>query len=127
MVFAAGGGPGWEEDRRKTGYCSPCTGTDLFCHAASSISCIVQDRQRCTRLVYTKIMRNVTFSADEELIDKARLRARVEKKTLNEAFREWLQRYAGKSTAAAEYQQLMRRLSHVKAGGPYTRDEMNAR
>jgi hypothetical protein len=84
-------------------------------------------RQECTKLVYTKIMRNVTFSADEELIDKARQRARVEKKTLNAVFREWLQRYAGNSTAAAEYQQLMRRLSHVKAGGPYTRDEMNAR
>jgi len=72
-------------------------------------------------------MRNVTFSADEELIDRARLRARVEKKTLNAVFREWLQRYAGNATAAAEYQQLMRRLSHVKAAGPYTRDEMNAR
>jgi len=31
-------------------------------------------------------MRNVTFSADEELIDRARLRARVEKKTLNAVF-----------------------------------------
>ena len=72
-------------------------------------------------------MRNVTFSADEELIDKARLRARAEKKTLNAVFREWLQRYTGSSLAAAEYQQLMRRLSHVKSGGPYTRDEMNAR
>jgi hypothetical protein len=72
-------------------------------------------------------MRNVTFSADEELIEKARQRARAEKKTLNAVFREWLQRYTGNSTAAAEYQQLMRRLSHVKSGGPYTRDEMNAR
>jgi hypothetical protein len=72
-------------------------------------------------------MRNITFSADGELIDRARLRARRENKTLNAVFREWLQRYAGNSTAAAECQQLMRRLSHVKAGGPYTRDEMNSR
>jgi hypothetical protein len=72
-------------------------------------------------------MRNITFSADEELIDKARLRARVEKKTLNTVFREWLQRYAGRSTAAAEYEQLMRRLSHVQIDRKFTRDEMNSR
>ena len=72
-------------------------------------------------------MRNITFSADEELIDKARLRARMEKKTLNTVFREWLQRYAGNSTAAAEYQQLMRLLSHVQIDRKFTRDEMNSR
>jgi hypothetical protein len=72
-------------------------------------------------------MRNVTFSADEELIDRARLRARGENKTLNAVFREWLRRYAGHSTATAEYRKLMRRLSHIESGGPYTRDEMNSR
>jgi len=72
-------------------------------------------------------MKNVTFSADEDLIERARSRARVEKKTLNAAFREWLQRYAGSSAAASQYAHSMRRLSHVQSGGPYTRDEMNAR
>ena len=72
-------------------------------------------------------MRNVTVSADEELIDRVRLRARRENKTLNAVFREWLQRYAGNSTAAAEYQQLMRRLSHVRVDRKFTRDEMNFR
>jgi hypothetical protein len=61
------------------------------------------------------------------LIDRARLRARRENKTLNAVFREWLQRYAGNSTARAEYRQLMRLLSHVESGGPYTRDEINSR
>ena len=72
-------------------------------------------------------MRNITFSADEELVDRARLRARRENKTLNAVFREWLQRYAGVPTAVAEYQQLMRRLSHVKVDREFTRDEMNSR
>ena len=72
-------------------------------------------------------MRNITFSADGELIDRARLRARSEGKTLTAVFREWLQRYADNSTAAAEYQQLMRRLSHVKVDRKFTRDEMNSR
>ncbi|MGB7719769.1 MAG: hypothetical protein WBL65_07700 [Bryobacteraceae bacterium] len=77
--------------------------------------------------MYATIMRNITFSADEQLIDRARLRARREGKTLNAVFREWLQRYAGNSAAAAEYRQLMRRLSHVKADRKFTRDEMNSR
>jgi len=72
-------------------------------------------------------MRNITFSADEELVDRARLRARRENKTLNAVFREWLQRYASVPTAVAEYQQLMRRLSHVKVDREFTRDEMNSR
>ena len=59
-------------------------------------------------------MRNVTFSADEELIEKARLRAQRERTTLNSAFREWLGRYAGASVAGAQYLQLMKSLSHVK-------------
>ena len=40
-------------------------------------------------------MKNVTFSADERLIDLARQRARRERSTLNEEFRRWLAAYAG--------------------------------
>ena len=35
-------------------------------------------------------MKNITLSADEELIEQARRLAREQKRTLNEAFREWL-------------------------------------
>lgn len=77
--------------------------------------------------VYTINMHNITFSADEELIHKARLRAQHERTTLNSAFREWLQRYAGNSAAVAQYQHLMRTLAHVKFDRKFTRDEMNAR
>ena len=71
-------------------------------------------------------MRNVTFTADEELIDKARLRARHERTTLNTAFREWLQRYAGTGAAGEQYRYLMRGLSHVKSDRKFTREEMNS-
>jgi hypothetical protein len=77
--------------------------------------------------VYSKTMRNITFSADEQLIDRVRLRARLEGQTLNAVFCEWLQQYAGVSTAAANYRKLMRRLSHVKVDRKFTRDEMNSR
>jgi hypothetical protein len=36
-------------------------------------------------------MKNVTLSADDDLIEQARLVARSRHKTLNGAFREWLE------------------------------------
>jgi hypothetical protein len=72
-------------------------------------------------------MRNVTLSAAEELIERARLRARREKKTLNAVFRAWLERYAGAGTGPQEYKHLMGRLTHVRTKRSFTRDEMNAR
>lgn len=72
-------------------------------------------------------MKNITLSADEELIERARLIARSQHKTLNAAFREWLQTFAAQSGDAQEFDALMRRLRHIRSGGPYSRDEMNER
>jgi hypothetical protein len=72
-------------------------------------------------------MKNITLSADENLIEQARLAARARHKTLNTAFREWLEQYATQSGGGAAVDALMRRLRHVTSSGPYTRDEMNER
>ncbi len=72
-------------------------------------------------------MRNITFSADEELIERARLIARSQHKTLNTAFREWLQAFTAQAGDEQEFDALMRRLRHIRSGGPYSRDEMNER
>jgi hypothetical protein len=72
-------------------------------------------------------MKNITLSADENLIEQARLVAQSRHKTLNAAFREWLEQYAAQSGGAAAMDALMRRLRHVKSSGPYTRDQMNER
>jgi len=80
-----------------------------------------------TIFVYTKIVKNITFSADDELIEQARLRARQQKTTLNVAFRGWLEQYAGKAGSVEGHRELMRRLSYVNSGGKFTRDEMNER
>jgi hypothetical protein len=61
------------------------------------------------------------------LIERARLGAAQEKKTLNAVFREWLPRYAGRETRSQEYAELMRRLGHVRSSGRTSRDEMNQR
>jgi len=73
------------------------------------------------------MMKNITLSADEDLIRKARERAMREKRSLNEAFREWLERYVARERAAEEYDELMKRLSYVRAGRKFTREEMNER
>jgi hypothetical protein len=77
--------------------------------------------------VYTIFVRNVTLSAEEALIEKARLVAKSQHKTLNAAFRDWLEQYAAQAGAGAAVDALMRRLRHVRSAGPYTRDEMNER
>ena len=77
--------------------------------------------------MYTIIVRNITFSADETEIDRAREVARSEHKTLNDAFREWLAQYASRSVREEEIAELYRSLRHVRAGRKFTRDEMNER
>ena len=72
-------------------------------------------------------MRNITLSADEALIEQARLVARARHKTLNAAFREWLEQFAAQAGGGASVDALMRRLRHVRSSGPYSRDELNER
>jgi predicted transcriptional regulator len=72
-------------------------------------------------------MKNVTLSADENLIEQARLVARSRHSTLNVAFRQWLRDYVARSGAAGDFDGLMVRLEHVDAGRHFTRDEMNER
>lgn len=70
-------------------------------------------------------MKNITFSANENLIERARFVARSENTTLNAAFREWLMEYARQPGDVREFDALMERLRHVKPGRRFTREEMN--
>lgn len=72
-------------------------------------------------------MKNVTLSADEELIEQARMIARAQHKTLNSAFREWLVQFTAQAANGREIDALMRRLKYVKAGHRFSRDELNER
>jgi hypothetical protein len=77
--------------------------------------------------VYTALVRNITLSAEENLIEQARLVAQSRHTTLNAAFREWLEQYSAQSGGGAAIESLMRRLKHIKSSGPYSRDELNER
>ncbi len=73
-------------------------------------------------------MKNITFSADEDLIEEARAVARSRRTTLNLAFREWLLQYTAQQSRVREFNALMKRLKHVNSGGRhFNRDEMNER
>ena len=74
-------------------------------------------------------MKNITFSANEDVIEQARSVARSQHKTLNQAFREWLDQYTARASGVHEYRALTRHLeqSGVRAGRTFTRDEMNER
>ncbi len=79
-----------------------------------------------TRLVYTSAaMKNITFSADEALIETARRQAAAANTTLNDLFRKWLEMFVAQPAAADEYERLMSRLEHVRAGGTFRREDMN--
>ncbi|MEW5803969.1 MAG: hypothetical protein AB1847_17880 [bacterium] len=73
------------------------------------------------------MLKNITFSTDEHLIQKAREVARKEHKSLNTVFQEWLKRYAGEENIIEDYQALMERLVYAQPGKKFTRDELNER
>jgi hypothetical protein len=73
-------------------------------------------------------MKNITLSAEEHLIEQARQTARAQHKTLNAAFREWLEQYTARAGDVEAYDRLMKRLrGNVVSGRKFTREEMNER
>ena len=72
-------------------------------------------------------MRNITFSADERLIEEARDEAHRRKTTLNALFREWLAELAARDERKRQVDRIMEEMENYNAGGPYTRDELNDR
>jgi predicted transcriptional regulator len=72
-------------------------------------------------------MKNVTLSADDELIEKARATARALGTTLNAVFREWLVQFTSSEGDTRNLEAMMKNLRHIRAGRHFTREEMNER
>lgn len=72
-------------------------------------------------------MKNVTLSADEAAIARARRVAQLQNKTLNQAFREWLTAYGQPAFTAGQLDEMIGKLSYMRGGRKFTRDEMNER
>ncbi|MDD5028952.1 MAG: hypothetical protein PHH58_05525 [Rhodoferax sp.] len=75
------------------------------------------------------MLRNITLSADDQLIDLARKRATAAQSTLNVEFRKWLASYAGSQddAAVARLHAVLQQLGPVDAGRTFSRDELNQR
>ncbi len=72
-------------------------------------------------------MKNITLSADENLIDQAREFARSRKTSLNTLFREWLAEVAQTQERAERLDTLVKRIDYANAGRKFTREEMHGR
>ena len=93
----------------------------MFIHFVSFFVCTV---------VYTILMRNITLSAADQLIDQARDKARAQGVTLNDEFRKWLASYVEASdgqSAVSRFRSVMQSLPNADSGRAFTRDEMNDR
>ncbi len=71
-------------------------------------------------------MKNITLSADEELIEQAREWARLQKSTLNSLFRQWLSDLVKRKDAEERLKALELRMSYARSGGKFSREEINA-
>jgi len=80
-----------------------------------------------TIIVYTIFVRNITLTADPTSIERGREVARDENRTLNDAFREWLDWYGSRRVTREQIEALYDRLKYVNAGRKFTREEMNER
>lgn len=73
-------------------------------------------------------MKNITLSADEDLIEAALAQARAEHTTLEEQFRLWLEDYTRRRQRLEEFDRLTADLrGKVRIGRKLTREEMNER
>lgn len=73
------------------------------------------------------MLKNITLSAEEKLIRKARAKAIRERTTLNENFRRWLKQYVNTKHVSTDYDKLMNTFSYASPGNSFTREEMNER
>jgi hypothetical protein len=73
------------------------------------------------------VLKNITLSAEDALIERARQRAEEENTTLNAEFRRWLAQYANRPQRAADYLRMMAQLSYSHPDKTFNREELNER
>jgi hypothetical protein len=73
------------------------------------------------------MLKNITLSAEDTIIRRARERAAAENTTLNAEFRRWLEKYVERPATAEAFSELMDLFAYVEPGRSFSRDEMNER
>ena len=72
-------------------------------------------------------LKNITLSAPQNLLNRARAKALEQNSTLNALFREWLESMSREPSNVEEVRALLATLSYASAGKKFSRDEMNER
>ncbi len=72
-------------------------------------------------------MKNITLSANEDVLRKAKNKAQQNNSTLNNLFRKWLDDYTRDKNIAHELDRFLSETEYVEAGRSFTRDEYNER
>ena len=77
------------------------------------------------------MLRNITLSAEESVIEAARERAHAEHRSLNAVFRDWLEAYVHDTndinSRLYTFHATMDKLSYINPGKKISRDELNER
>lgn len=73
------------------------------------------------------MLKNITLSANEVVIERARQRAEQNNTTLNAEFRRWLDQYVDVPQSLEELNEFMKQFDYVKVGRKFTREELNER
>lgn len=69
----------------------------------------------------------ITFRANEELLRKAKERAKRENTTLSAEFGKWLDLYVATDRRQVDFEALMESLSYANSGGSFSREDSNRR
>ncbi len=72
-------------------------------------------------------MKNVTLSANEDVLRKAKNKAQNNNTTLNSLFRKWLDDYTRDRNLTLELERFLIKTEYAEAGRGFTRDELNER
>ncbi len=73
------------------------------------------------------MLKNITLSAEEVVIERARQRAEQNNTTLNSEFRRWLDQYVDVPQNLEELTEFMKQFDYVKVGRKFSREELNER
>ena len=68
-------------------------------------------------------LRNITLSADKDLIELARRRAAASKTTINNEFRNWLLQFTNSKRDERWYSDFMKQFEEVDSGGKFSRED----
>ena len=72
-------------------------------------------------------MKSITFRADERAIEKARLKASKQKRSLNDIFNDWLRTYSESESKDFDLDTYLKKFEYVKINRKVPREEANER